>query len=181
MARWDDAHTAAVRRQQQEQTAAQQLARQQREERDAEARQRREEELAYEALKRRMATVATQLEDFLRSPDGISAKRFLGQVQKSVSIGYNYAGGGYGQAIILDSRGLISSTEPHGTGLAYGRAADRARVEAERQASQHEAPAVDAVRYFTVYNKHVSKGEPEGMVDWLKREIDKLAQPYTGS
>ena len=180
MARWDDAASAAQRQQ-----AGEALARQRQEHeaellREAERKKEEEARRAYNALEERMKEVATLLNCFLLGADGISAKRFLAQINQHVLLGYHYDGGGYGTAVVLEGRGFVRSNEPEGTWTIYGSANEKADREAQRLASQREVPAFEAVRYFTLYNR-ASKKQPEGMVDWLKSEIDKLARPYMGT
>lgn len=180
MARWDEATAAAADRQQQEELAEAERQKEERGRINAQVNEAQTAQEAFNADERRRMAVAAELEAFLRSADGASAKRFLSQTGKHILLGYQHSGGGHGFAIVLNGQGLIGASEPHGTWAIYGNAQDKARRAAEQRTSEREVPALEAVRYFMMYNP-ASKKEPEGMVDWLKAEIDKLAQPYTNS
>lgn len=180
MARWDDATAAAAEKQRQEELARTKRQKEEQERINADAGRAQTAQEAFNADERRRMAVAAELETFLRSADGVSAKRFLLQTDAQIMLGCQYDGGGYGFAIVLNGRGLIGVSQPHGTWAIYGDSQDKAQRTAERRVSEHELPALEAVRYFMLYNPASGK-QPEGMVDWLKAEIDKLAQPYTDS
>ena len=178
MARWDDAIAAAVKKQRQESDAREQQGQELQKRRAAEAEAKIQALEAHAALERRMRAVAAELESFLQSADGNSAMRFLLQVKKHIEIGYHSDGGGFGLSIMFCDHGFIRTTEMEGTGQLYGGPQVWAENERRRRESQCQVSSYDAVNYFTHHNRSSNK-EPEGMVEWLKAEIDKLAQPYT--
>lgn len=110
-----------------------------------------------------IAEVGRDLEQFLKSPEGLAALALLGAAKRHIIFGEE-RGDGCARVFFIDVAGLQRSDEPHGVWMAYTK-------EKLPEPKISSVTAINAVQAAVWYGGKKSNE----VLAWLRGELDKIA------